>query len=177
MIILYGFYDVVPDGVDHLGIKSDKYINTGVILLNLKKIRTDNKFKELINITMNPDFKLIHYDQTAINYLFYPKIGRLPSKYGLFNFEDKNDLIVYNKILRTKVQMEELEDALKNPGIIHLVLCYRKPWFTKSTYYSHNTYCKERHNCSCKKYFDLWHFYAQKTEYYKKIKRFTGVDK
>ena len=174
---VFGIYDVIPDGIDYLGIKSNKYINAGVILLNLKKIREDNKIKELINITTNPNFKLKKNDQTAINYIFYPKIGRLPSKYGLFNFEDKDDLIVYNKFLRTKIPMEELEDALKNPGIIHLIFCYPKPWFTKSSYYEIFTYCKQRQNFSCKKYFDLWHFYAQKTKYYKNIKSFIGIKK
>ena len=172
---VYGFYDVLADGIDYLGINSTKYINAGVILLNLKKIRKDNKIQELINITTNPNFKLKKNAQTAINYLFYPKIGRLPSKFGLFNFEDKNDLIKYNKIIRTKIPMEELENALKYPGIIHLVLCLPKPWLTVSNYTQCFTDCEKRNNCSCRKYFDLWHFYARQTSYYGIISRFTGV--
>ena len=174
---VYGFYDVIPDGIDYLGINSTKYINAGVILLNLNKIRKDNKIKELINITTSPTFKLKKNDQTAMNYLFYPKIGRLPSKYGLFNFEDKNDLIKYNKIIRTKISWEELEYALKYPRIIHLVLCIPKPWFPSSNYTKCFTDCAKRNNCSCKKYFDLWHFYARKTEYYDIISRFTSINK
>ena len=34
-----GIYDFLSDGVDYLGIKSNIYINTRVILLNLKKLR------------------------------------------------------------------------------------------------------------------------------------------
>ena len=174
---VYGIYDFISNGVDYLGIKSDKYINAGVILLNLKKIRKDNKIKELINITTNTDFKLRKNAQTAINYIFYPKIGRLPSKYGRFNFEDKDDLIFYNKKLRAKIPMEELEDALKNTTIIHLVLCNPKAWSVSATYYREYTSCRQRQNCSCKKYHDLWHFYAQKTEYYKIIENFTNAQK
>ena len=58
---------------------------------------------------------------------------------------------------------------------VHLVLCHPKPWSNNPTYYKSVTYCKQRHNCSCKKYFDLFHFYAQKTEYYENIKKFCGV--
>ena len=64
---VYGFYDVIPNGIDYLGINSTKYINSGVILLNLKKIRNDNKIKKLINITTSPFFKLKNLDQKAIN--------------------------------------------------------------------------------------------------------------
>ena len=174
---VYGIYDFISNGVDYLGIKSNKYINSGILLLNLNKIRKDNKFKELINITTNPNFELRKHDQTAINYIFYPKIGRLHSKYGRFNFEDKDDLIFYNQKLRTKIPMEELEDALKNTTIIHLVLCNPKAWSVSATYYREYTSCRQRQNCSCKKYHDLWHFYAQKTEYYKIIENFTNAQK
>ena len=108
-----------------------------------------------------------------MNYIFYPKIERLPSKYGIFNFEDKSDLMVYLNNLRTKISIEELDDALKNPVIIHFVLCKPKPWFLNPSYCKEFTFCEQRHNCSCQKYFDLWHFYAQKTEYYEFIKEFT----
>jgi len=170
-----GFYDILTNGVDYLGIKSDIYINSGVILLNLKKIRKNKKVLEIFNLTTNSNIEFEKHDQTIINYIFYPKIGRLPSKYGIFNFEDKSDLILYLNILRTKIPIEELEEALNNPRIVHLVLCHPKPWQKNPTYYKSITYCKQRHNCSCKKYFDLWHFYAQKTEYYEHIKKFTGV--
>ena len=170
-----GFYDLLVDGVDYLGVKSSIYINAGVILLNLKKIREDKKINDLINITLNPNFKLKKNVQTAMNYIFYPKIGRLPSKYGIWNFEDKSDITFFLNILRTKIPMEELEDALKNPTIIHTVLCYPKPWFKDPHYYYQLTYCKQRKNCSCKKYFDMWHFYAEKTEYYDYIAKFTGA--
>lgn len=55
--------------------------------------------------------------------MLYPNIGRLPSKYGIYNFEDKNDLNVYYNLLRTKIPMDELEDALINPTIVHFILC------------------------------------------------------
>ena len=169
-----GFYDVIADGVDYLGIESSKYINTGVILFNLKKLRNDKKFIEIIAL-LNKNIELRKYDQDVINYLLYPNIGRLPSKYGIFNFEDKTDLNIYLNLLRTKVPLLELEEALKKPGIVHLVLCGPKPYYPNSFYYKKFTNCSQRLNCSCKKHFNIWHPTAEKTYYYGKIKSLIGT--
>ena len=170
-----GTYDILVGGVDYLGIKSNIYINSGVILLNLKKIKRDKKIDELLNLTINSNITLKRNDQTAINYIFYPKIGRLPGKFGLWDFEDEDNLNNYLNILRTKIPKEEMIDALNNPGIIHLVLCNKKPWFNHRSYSKGIDYCKIKHHCPCKKYFDLWHSFAKKTEYYERIAKFTGV--
>ena len=86
-----GFLDIFSEGVDYLGLKSEKYINAGVILLNLKKIRRDKKHYELLYMALNHK-KLKHQDQTVINYILYPKIGLLPFKYGIFNFPTEFDI-------------------------------------------------------------------------------------
>ena len=171
-----GIYDFISKGVDYLGLKSNIYINSGAILLNLKKMREDNKVLELLKLT-DSNVTLKNVDQTAFNYLLYPKIGRLPSKYVVFNFEDKSDIIFYINCLRTKISLEEIEKALKNPTIIHHVICSPKPWSINSTYLKGASACTQRHNCSCKKYFDIWHSFANQTEYYEEISEFTGIKK
>ena len=173
---ILGLYEINSNGLDYLGLNSSIYINAGVALLNLKKMRQGKKIFELIKMC-NSDIKLTQVDQTAINYVLYPKIGRLPSKYGMFNFEDKNDLLVYHNLLRTKVPMNELEDALNNPGIIHFILCRPKPWFRNSTYNKDFTSCSKRKNCSCEKYFNLWHSFASKMDNYNEIVNFIGINK
>ena len=169
---ILGFYDVISNGVDYLGLKTNIYINCGVILLNLKKLRDDNKTINLVKMT---ESKMIlkNVDQTVLNYFLYPNIGRLPSRYGIFNFEDDSDLEVYLNILRTKIPIEELKNSLNNPAIIHFVWCYPKPWYNNSSYIPNYTFCKERNNCSCEKYHDIWHSFAKKTDYYDKIKNLT----
>ena len=137
-------------------------------------MREDNKVLDLLNLT-NSNVTLKNVDQTAFNYLLYPKIGRLPSKYVVFNFEDKSDIIFYINRLRTKISIEEIEKALKNPIIIHHVTCSPKPWSINSTYLKCSSACTQRHNCSCKKYIDLWHSFANQTEYYEEISEFTGI--
>jgi len=171
---ILGFYDFLIDGIDYLGIKSSKYINSGVTLFNLKKLRNDKKCVEIIDL-LHSNVPLRKPDQTVINYLLYPNIGRLPSKYGIFNFEDKSDLTIYLNLLRTKIPLNELEEALINPGIIHFVLCKPKPWYRNSFYFKDFTNCTQRLNCSCIKYFYIWHSIAKETLYYRKISSFTSV--
>ena len=62
-----GIYDFISKGVDYLGLKSNIYINSGAILLNLKKMREDNKVLELLKLT-DSNVTLKNVDQTAFNY-------------------------------------------------------------------------------------------------------------
>ena len=140
--------------------------------MNLKKMRDDKKIFEIINIT-NSNIELRNNDQTILNYLLYPKIGRLPSKYAIFNFEDKSDIEHYLSIIRNKIPKKELEEAFKNPIIIHSVLCTPKIWNIHSNYSKEFTKCVQRNNCSCIKYIKLWHSIAKKTDYYDEISNFT----
>ena len=139
-------------------------------------MREDKKVIEFISLT-NSKKQLVNYDQILFNYSLYPKIGRLPSKYAKFNFFDKSDVEVYLKNLRTKVRIEEIEEAIKNPTVVHNTLCYPKFWSVNAAYQTMYTNCGGRHNCSCQRDFDLWHSFAKKTDYYDEIIKFTGVKK
>ena len=162
---------IIRESVDYLGLKSNIYINSGITLFNLKKLRKDNKAFEFLNLTNIYKEKIL--DQNAKNYLLHPKIGRLPSKYAMFNFGDNSDIDAYINTLRTKIPKEEVEEALKNPTVIHTVICYRKIWDIHSTYQKGITTCAQRGDCSCKKYYDLWHSFANQTGYYEEIIKFT----
>ena len=165
---ILGFLDIQSGGVDFLGVKSEKYINAGVILLNLEKIRKDNKIYDLINL-VNRRVSLPSQDQTVMNYIFYPKIGILPSQYGIWNFYNKNDIKRYISYLRTKIDINEVEEAFENPAIFHNVLCWPKIWSRDTQY----TFCEKNGNCSCIQYHNLWHSYAKQTNYYPKIYNIT----
>ena len=169
MIIIYMFFlDIASRGVDYLGVKSEKYVNSGVILLNLEKIRKDNKIYELIKV-VNLKVPLPSQDQTVMNFIFYPKIGILPSQYGIWNFYNKTDIKRYVSHLRTKIDINKLEEAFKNPAIFHNVLCWPKIW----SRHTHYTFCEKNGKCSCIYYHNLWHSYAKKTNYYPKIYNIT----
>ena len=63
---ILGTYDILNDGIDYLGIKSEIYINAGVTLLNLKKLRDDKKVFEFLNL-FESGKRLKNEDQTIIN--------------------------------------------------------------------------------------------------------------
>ena len=170
---ILGYLDYMSRGIDYLGKYSRKYINSGVILINLKKIRQDNKIAYLFNF-INKHRSLPNFDQAVINYVFYPKIGILKSEFVIFNFYDILDIRKYIYFLRTKVNINEILKSLKSPTIIHSVLCWPKIWSIRTKYSPIFSACRQRKNCSCKKYHDLWYFYASKTDYYQKIKSYTG---
>lgn len=163
-----GTLDYLTSGIDNLGIKSKKYINAGVLLLNLEKIRKDNKIYDLLKY-----IRLLGNDQTLINYVFYPKIGIMPSKYNIFNFNDELDVKLYLKLLRTKINITELKEAFNDPITIHHVLCWPKMWSIHHRYVDYFSAARQRNNYSCKKYYKLWHLYARKTDYYHDILIFT----
>ena len=163
-----GFLGLCSWGLDYLGIKANNWINDGVILLNLEKIRADNKSFDLLNLTKNT-IKYKHDDNTIINYALFPKIGKLPLKYGIWDFYDKSDIEKYSTHLRQKINISEYEEARKDPGLIHNVLCGPKPWYNGSKFIKENTACAKRGNCSCEKFHNLWHFFAKKTGRYQDI--------
>ena len=112
-----------------------------------------------------------------MNYLLYPKIDKLPLKFGSFNFEGKSDFGPYLTRIRTKIDENELEDAIKNPVIIHNCLCVPKIWYPNPKYIDVNTDCDKRGNCSCNKYHDLWHSFANKTKFYNEILQYLEFNK
>ena len=151
-----GFLDIFSEGVDYLGLKSEKYINAGVILLNLKKIRRDKKHYELLYMALNHK-KLKHQDQTVINYILYPKIGLLPFEYGIFNFPTEFDIkYLYLNTIRQKLNVTELLNAIKDPSIMHFVLCYPKVWERNSRYNGYSTRNGTIYKNSCDKFHNIW---------------------
>ena len=149
---------------------SEKYINAGTVLINLEKIRKDRKYYDLINITKKKFLK--NNDQTSINYVLYPKIGRMPDKYIFFNFHDRLDIELYLKSLRQKIDLDKFEEFYSDPTIIHYVLCAPKIWFTKTKYIKKVTKCEERKNCSCMRDHNLWLAFAKKTYFYEEIYKY-----
>ena len=166
-----GFLDLFSDAIDYLGLISEKYINAGVLLFNLEKIRQDKKHYELLYMAFNHN-KLHHQDQTVINYILYPNIGLLPFKYGIFNFPSIFDLkYLYLKKIRQNLNLTELMNAFHNPSLIHLVLCYPKVWSENSKYNGFSTRNGTLFRSKCKQFHKIWKEYAKKTIFYKEISK------
>ena len=147
--------------VKKLGINNDKYICAGIILFNLKKIRRENKSKLTVQFLLAKTKYIRYYDQTVINYIFYPYIGRLPYKYGIFNYLNEKDLKkVYKPYNLSKESMHELISAHKKPSLVHFVRCSPKLWYKRSKRKITRKPCEDT---------KIWYNYAKKTNYYKEI--------
>ena len=166
-----GILDLLSNGVDYLGLKSEKYINAGVLLLNLELIRKDHKYYEMLYMTKNnKKIKLKNNDQTIFNYIFYPNIGILPSKYGIFNFESILDIkYIYLKLIRQNLNLTELIDGFNHPVIMHYVLCNPKVWYSNSLYVPKYTRIGTISKIRCKRYHDIWIEAAKNTSYFREI--------
>ena len=148
-----GFLDDNVDGLAEFGIKDDHYICSGVMLVNLEKLRQDdmvNKFEKFIS--ENND-KLVQHDQTVINLICYENIGVLPAKYGVFNFATLEKAKEHADILKSseRYTKNEMQDAFEHPAILH---CIWKPWWNNES--AHNQ--------------ELWLQYAAKTDYFNEIR-------
>ena len=91
----------------------DLYINAGVILFNLKKIRQDNMIEKLFKNTIDMFDKISYQDQDIINLTFKGRIGEAES---IYNFAGEN--VKYEKSKR------------KQAVIIHYTGS-AKPWHEK----------------------------------------------
>ena len=99
----------------------DQYVNAGVLLFNLKKMRSDGMNKTFMEY-LGQDY--LFEDQDILNVCCYNKIVRLPAKWNLFTL-----------FMGQCVQMREAgieEDTLKvyqeRSGIIHYATPMIRPW-------------------------------------------------
>lgn len=106
--------------IEHMGIEDiSGYINSGVLVFDLKKIRRDNMVQRFVETIDN---RLEYADQGILNYCCYGKIKHLPIKY---NFS-QNYYGYYERISKEVYSNEELE-GVENPIIIHYG-GVMKPW-------------------------------------------------
>ncbi len=101
--------------------KKYSYINSGVILFNLKKWREEGcSYKCLEYISKYPE-RIIFHDQDTLNGVLYDKIKLLPIKYNL------QAGFLYECFANNyKNEVNEVLEAAKNPVIIHYT--GSKPW-------------------------------------------------
>lgn len=130
---------------ERIGIPSiNQYINSGVMLLNLKKIREDNLTPTLCEEALK-NYPTV--DQDVINKVFYNKIKHLEFKYNAMTAriyaEDSKLLKIFTK--------EELDEARTTPFIIHYADKI-KPWDSKNCIFA-----------------DYWWKYAKLSNFYPQI--------
>ena len=121
---------------NNIGIKdSSQYINAGVLLMNLEKIRNDEiekKFEEFINKNKN-NKKWQWHDQDVINSVCYNMIYTLPYKFNVM-IHQFSKINIYKVLAKKNFYAEALKKAFKSPEIIHYSGI--KPWSIYVTSFS-----------------------------------------
>ena len=139
------------------------YINSGVLLININKIRKDYKDIELIQFTLKNSEKLFFPEQDGMNYIFHEKIGLLPLKYGIYLYGNITEYLKgYSYKLKIKLDLKELERAIEDPSIVHLCCCNPKVWYKATKHENHFHHI-------CKRFQKEFYFYANKTKFYDTI--------
>lgn len=109
------------DGLSKYGARKNNlnhtYINSGVLVMNLKNLRKLN-YLERIEATQNGKYNLSLLDQDIINIAFEKEIELIPPEWN-----------VLSKIYAETT--EEMLEARKHPSIIHWA-GWQKPWEFKS---------------------------------------------
>ena len=153
-IYFCGILDVISmtRELKQFGIKANKYINAGIMLINLKAMRNDGIERKILEFVTS--HFLISADQTAINAVCYENIQILPYKYAIF----ANDL--FKKLVKLNSQQNisyrfnesELSKAFNEPTFFHFYDGH-KPW--KKSYSQFNRV--------------YWWYYAKMSGFYQEI--------
>ena len=148
-------YPHMTSELEEYGIKTNKYVNVGIAIFNLKAMREDdieNKIREFIKKNHN----LKSFDQTAINAVCYNNIQILPFKYGIFSSIDSIDKL---KELNDKQDImyrapeSELIEAFNKPALLHHAGPY-KPWNKRDKIFDNRVY---------------WWYYAKMSGFYEEF--------
>ena len=124
--IMMGFIDDSYDYAKFFGIKTYKYINVGVLLINLLAMKNENITYKFFEFMINNRKYLIQEDQTIINIVLHERLGILPPKYGMWSFSNISDLLKHNNYNNYSLGLKcynetEIIKSYKNPSIIHFV--------------------------------------------------------
>ena len=157
--IIMGFVDNSYYLAEDFGIKTYKYITTGVLLINLEAMKKENITNKFFQFIKNYQHLLKQEDQTIINIVLNGRIGFLPPIYGMWDFNNITYLRLHNHYNNYSKKVRcykdtELKKGLNKPSIIHYV--FKKPY--KFGNYRLDT-----------RYIMIWLYYAQKTREYKNI--------
>ena len=125
----------------------------------IEKIYNDKKDVDLLKFTIKNNSILSFPEQDAINYIFYPNVGFLPLKYGIYMIGSKTAFKLASRYTRSPLNLTEGYEAINDPSIIHFSCCWPKVWTngTKNLFGDKNI---------CLRYQKEFYYYANKTKYY-----------
>lgn len=118
--------EALADNINMIRLNTEtEYFNTGVLLMDLKKIRAKITFEELVREIQEVDNFLILPDQDIFNVLFSDNTYSIPDE--VWNYDAR----YYSKYLLQSNREYDLDWVMKNTVILHF--CgKKKPWKTKT---------------------------------------------
>ena len=141
-----------PRSMSHLkafGVKNDRYICDGVMVVNLFLFRQDSIEQKLTELASDKQNNLLSWnDQDIINIICYDKIFDLDLKFGIFGGMLPGGYL--ERWAKKYFDKDQYNRAINDPSIIHYV--WKKPW---------------QKNQEPKR--ELWWEYAEKTKFYEEI--------
>ena len=146
-------YANLANSLAQYGVKTKKYMNSGLMVINLKEIRNNGVEKKIIDF-VNSHKYLSLYDQTAINAVCNNNFEKIPLKYNRFNFGTLQNIMNFNNNQDKKYRYNdaEIKEAFYSPVMLHYA-GWEKPWLKDKI-------CGNR---------GYWWYYAKKTEYYEEL--------
>ena len=130
------------------------YFNSGMILFNLDKYRTDDIEKKIMKMAKDRPGQFDLYDQDLLNEVFQGNVVYLPLEWNVMLFPEQIKGIEQSYCSEVVFTNEEIEMAKKNPRITHFVTS-KKPW---------GNGCTHPHQ-------SLYWTYLKATPFYKKVLR------
>lgn len=142
--------------LDNLGLglkSSDKFFNTGIVLISLNEWRKNKLYKKFIKYIKSCNGDVPHVDEGVINATIYSNVMSLPLKYNvfcrLFRYKSQKIYKHHNKYISINNDFPDdiiLKEIRNNPAIVH---------FTNSDYYF-RPWIKPCLGCKMYPYTDEW---------------------
>ncbi len=120
---------------ESLGMGSNPYFNSGVLLIDLKKWREEETGKRILAFYKERGGKLFAPDQDAINGALSGEICALPPQYNYCNTFDFYPYRTLQKLAAPAayITQRQYDDAKANPAVVHY-LGEERPWRAGNTH-------------------------------------------
>lgn len=123
--------------------RNDRYINSGVMLINLKLWKEKKVEEKIIQMIKEHNGFVLHHDQGIINGVCKNSIKILPPKYNtmsqFFSLKAKQIKSLYD--INNYYTQEDLDEAVSNPVIVHYInKFFNRPWIKSCSHPMKNLY-------------------------------------
>lgn len=112
--------------------EKDEYVNTGVLLINVKLWKEMNIDGEIIHFINKLKGNIFHHDQGVINAVLHDRVLIIAPRYNLMTgyvMMKISDMAEHYKDCGPGYTQDEIDDAISNPAIIHFTPFYTtRPW-------------------------------------------------